>query len=143
MTKIFIGSDHAGFDLKQDILNAEFNGLSFVDCGTHSSERTDYPTYAKKVCAEVLKNPNSFGVLICYTGIGMSIAANRHLGIRAALCATLSDVKLSRHHNNANVLVLGAHAISKNNAIEMINTFITTLFEAGRHLTRIQQIDNL
>lgn len=142
MTKIFIGSDHAGFKLKQAILKASLIPQALTDCGTNSGESTDYPIYAQSVCTEVLKNSDSLGVLICGSGIGMSIAANRYKGIRAALCHTEKDASLSRQHNNANILVLAANTTNEAQALKMIENFIQTPFEGGRHLRRIQQIDN-
>lgn len=141
MTKIFIGSDHAGFELKTAIQSEFVMEYNVIDCGTSSAESTDYPIFARAVCENILNNANTIGILICATGIGMSIAANRYSGIRAALCRTNKDVKLARHHNNANVLVLGAANTSSNEALEMIKTFISTLFDGGRHEKRIKQID--
>lgn len=142
MTKIFIGSDHAGFKLKQAILKASLTPQALTDCGANSAESTDYPMYAQSVCTEVLKNSDSLGILICGSGIGMSIAANRYKGIRAALCHTEKDASLSRQHNNANILVLAANTTNEAQALKMIENFIQTPFEGGRHLRRIQQIDN-
>jgi RpiB/LacA/LacB family sugar-phosphate isomerase len=141
MTKIFIGSDHAGFELKQAILQELGIELDIHDCGTNSTERTDYPVFAKAVCNQLLKTANAIGILICSTGIGMSIAANRHSSIRAALCRNLKDAKLSRHHNNANVLVLGASSTPADTAFNMVDTFLNTPFDGGRHEQRICQLD--
>lgn len=141
MTKIFIGSDHAGFELKTGL--KEHLALEHLvsDCGTDSVEKTDYPVFAKAVCSEVLQDPESIGILICSSGIGMSIAANRFSGIRAALCRTVKDIKLGRQHNNANVLVLGASNVSEDEALNMVHTFISTPFHGGRHARRIEQIE--
>lgn len=141
MTKIFIGSDHAGFELKSAIHGELLLEHSVTDCGTHSTDSVDYPTFAHEVATNVLSNDGAFGVLICATGIGMSIAANRHRGIRAALCRGMKDVKLARHHNDANVLVLGATNTSPDETIEMIKAFITTTFDGGRHEKRINLLD--
>lgn len=141
MTKIFIGSDHAGFQLKEAIQAELLMEYSFEDCGTFSKESTDYPTFANAVSYNVLNNPGTIGVLICASGIGMSIAANRHPGVRAALCRTMKDTKVARHHNNANILVLGALNITVDKAIDMIKTFMATPFDGGRHARRINQID--
>lgn len=141
MTKIFIGSDHAGFQLKSFILNELSFEHAFTDLGTKSADSVDYPVFAKQVTKNVLSNTGSIGILICATGIGMSIAANRHRGIRAALCRSIKDVKLARHHNNANVLVLGAANISADEALEMIGAFLLTTFDGGRHENRINQLD--
>lgn len=141
MTKIFIGSDHAGFELKSFILNELSFEHAFTDLGTKSADSVDYPVFAKQVTNSILSNTDSIGILICATGIGMSIAANRHRGIRAALCRSTKDVKLARHHNNANVLVLGAANISADEALEMIRAFLSTTFDGGRHENRINQLD--
>lgn len=141
MTKIFMGSDHAGFELKSAIQAELLLEHSVTDCGALSTDSVDYPTFANAVSKNVLSNEGAFGVLICATGIGMSIAANRHRGIRAALCRGMKDVKLARHHNNANVLVLGASNVSPDEAIEMIKAFITTTFDGGRHEKRIKLLD--
>lgn len=141
MTKIFIGSDHAGFELKSAILDELILEHDITDFGTQSVDSVDYPLFAKQVANGVLSNKDSFGILICSTGIGMSIAANRHRGIRAALCRSMKDVKLARHHNNANVLALGATNTSIDEAIEMIKAFLTTTFDGGRHENRINLLD--
>lgn len=141
MTKIFIGSDHAGFELKSAVQGELLMESDVIDCGAFSSESTDYPIFAGAVCKNVLANSQAIGILICATGIGMSIAANRHRGIRAALCRTMKDVKLARHHNNANVLVLGALNVAADEVLDMIKAFIRTPFDGGRHERRIKQID--
>jgi ribose 5-phosphate isomerase B len=141
MTKIFIGSDHAGFDLKSAIYSELMLEHAVTDCGADSAESVDYPLFSKKVAQEVLSNAGSIGILICATGIGMSIAANRHRGIRAALCRGVKDVKLARHHNNANVLVLGASYTQTDEAIEMIKAFLATSFDGGRHEKRTNLLD--
>ncbi len=141
--KIFLGSDHAGFDLKEKIkefLGSE--GFDFVDLGTSSKESCDYPIFAQKVCKEVLKN-NGYGILICGTGIGMSMCANRYKGIRAALCTNEYMAKMSRLHNDANVLCIGARVIGEALAIEIVREFISTQFEGGRHKRRIDLIDKI
>lgn len=141
MTKIFIGSDRAGFELKSVIYAELVLEHTVVDCGTNSTDSVDYPLFANEVAKNVLSTTGSIGVLICATGIGMSIAANRHRGIRAALCRGVKDVKLARHHNDANVLVLGATHTSQDEALEMINTFLSTPFDGGRHEKRINLLD--
>ncbi|MCR5224984.1 MAG: ribose 5-phosphate isomerase B [Alphaproteobacteria bacterium] len=139
MPLIFIASDHAGFELKQYLI--ETLNEDIRDLGTYSAESCDYPMYANKLTEEVLHNSNSVGILICGSGIGMSIVANRKKGIRAALCFNKETAELARKHNDANVLVLGARFISKEHATECIQIFLHTQFEGGRHLRRIQQID--
>lgn len=141
MTKIFIGSDHAGFELKSVLQDELLLEYLVTDCGANSTDSVDYPLFAHDVANNVLSNPDSIGILICATGIGMSIAANRHRGIRAALCRGVKDVKLARHHNNANVLVLGATHTSPDEAIEMIKAFLSTSFDGGRHEKRINLLD--
>ena len=141
MTKIFIGSDHAGFQLKNAIINELMLEYEIVDCGTSSQESTDYPVYGHIVAKHVQETPNSIGVLMCATGIGMSITANRHHGIRAALCHSVKETKLARHHNNANILILGAAHMPSDIALEMIKSFLATSFDGGRHERRINQID--
>lgn len=141
MTKIFIGSDHAGFHLKEAIINELMLEYEIVDCGASSTDSTDYPIYAHAVAEQVSEQAGAIGVLICASGIGMSITANRHRGIRAALCHSVKETKLARHHNNANILVLGASHTSGDIAVEMIKSFLATPFDGGRHERRIHQID--
>lgn len=138
---IFIASDHAGFNFKQEIIRA-FDGskLNFIDLGTNSTDSVDYPDFANKLCDKILENKNTFGILICGSGIGMSIAANRHHGIRAALCNESLSAKLARMHNDANVLCMGARLIGISMAEEIINTFLNTSFEGGRHIKRIEKL---
>ncbi len=141
--KVFIGSDHAGFELKEkikDLLSSK--NIQVEDLGTYSKESCDYPVFAKKVCEHVLKE-DSIGILICGTGIGMSMCANRFKGIRAALCTNEYMAKMSRLHNDANILCLGARVIGESLAKEIVEVFISTPFEEGRHLRRINLIDNL
>lgn len=143
MAKIFIGSDHAGCAVKSKIIECSSSEHPMQDLGTFSENSADYPDYAKLVCENVLSEAANIGVLICSTGIGMSIIANRYKGIRAALCRNLNDVKLARQHNNANVLVIGASTTSGPDAVKMLNLFLKTAFEGGRHLRRINLIDNI
>ena len=139
MPQIFIASDHAGFELKQYLIE-KFQG-KLQDLGTYSAESCDYPIYAHKLTEEVLHTPDSIGILICGSGVGMSIAANREKGIRAALCSNEEIAELSRKHNDANVLVLGARFISRQCAVNCVNKFLQTQFEGGRHLRRVELID--
>lgn len=140
---IYIASDHAGYLTKLKIISLfEKHQLEFKDLGTNSTDSVDYPDYAHILAKNVLKDPQSVGILICRTGIGMSIGANRHKGIRAALCRSPKDAKLSREHNNANVLVLGAGGCChKRKAI--IKTFLNTKFEGGRHTKRVEKLDEI
>lgn len=140
-----IGSDHAGFELKRELIKSfETRSITLVDEGTYSNESCDYPDYAAKVCKEVLNNHAEFGVLICYTGVGISIAANKFKGIRAALINDKETAKLAREHNNANIICFGAKNITKEEAIECINVFISTEFSNGeRHVRRLNKIKGL
>ena len=141
--KISIGSDHAGFKLKEAIKNyLTGKGYDVKDFGTNSEESVDYPDYAKLVARDVIKN-NSRGILICGTGIGMSMAANKIKGIRAARCVNERDAELSRMHNDANVLTLGARITPKAKAKRIVDVFLKTPFEAGRHIQRIKKIHDL
>ena len=143
LVNIIIGSDHAGFDLKE-LCKAhltQMEGTAVNDIGVFCRESADYPRIAHRVAQDVAKNEASRGVLICGTGLGMSIEANRHKGIRAALCHNLYTTRMSRAHNDANILVMGARVIGEGIAIEMLELFLKTPFEGGRHLLRIDQID--
>jgi ribose 5-phosphate isomerase B len=142
MTKIAIASDHAGFKLKSQCIEL-LTALSYkvLDLGAYSGENSvDYPDYAKLVCEELVEENSNVGILICGSGIGMSIAANRVSNIRAALCLNVDMAFTSRAHNNANVLVMGSRITSYDQAKEIIMKFLNTSFEGGRHLNRIQKI---
>ena len=141
MKKIFISSDHAGFSLKKKVLDfLKKKKLSFQDLGPFSDKSVDYPLYAHKLANNVKKNKRHVGILICGSGTGMNIAANKHRNIRAAQCFSLKSTKLSRLHNDANVITLGSRLISKNNALLYISAFLNTKFEGGRHLRRVKKI---
>ena len=135
--KIFIASDHAGFELKNK-LNNHFS--SIIDLGTNSNQSVDYPDYAHKLTNEVLNNKESVGILICASGVGMSIAANRDPKIRAGLVHKAELAKLIRQHNNANVLVLPGRFIDIHEAIKCVENFLNTEFESGRHKKRIDKL---
>ena len=142
--KIALGADHAGYEYKDKLISyLTENGYSCVDCGTNDPESVDYPVYASKVCELVRSKECDFGILVCGTGIGMSIAANKHRGIRAALCNEPESTAMTRHHNNSNVLCLGARMISFETALELTNVFISTEFDGGRHERRIEMLDKL
>jgi len=143
LMKIIIGSDHAGFDLKEEIkafLETEL-GHEVEDVGVFNKDSADYPVMAQKVAGAITEEKFPFGILICGTGIGMSIAANRYKGVRAALCHNILTARLSRQHNDANILAMGGRIIGVSLAQEMVREFLTTSFEGGRHKRRIDQID--
>ena len=135
--KLYIASDHAGFALKSKLC-VFFKSL--VDLGTNSEESVDYPDFAHKLTNEVLKDNSNLGILICGTGVGMSMAANRVKGNRAGLVSNNEIARLIRQHNNANVLVLPGRFMDEEEAIKSVKTFIETEFEAGRHQARIDKI---
>ena len=138
---IAIASDHAGFELKEQLAQ-ELQQLGFEthDLGPASTESVDYPDYANALCEWVLKQPDGKGILICGSGIGMSMAANRHKGIRAALVHSGLEANLTRKHNNANVLCLGARIIGIEVAKDAVKQFVPTGFEGGRHVRRIEKL---
>ena len=141
MKKIFISSDHAGFKLKEEIKShLSKKKISFKDMGPFNDDRVDYPDYAHKVARKVNTNKNNVGILVCGSGMGMNIAANRHKNIRAAQCFNLKSTKLSRLHNDANIITLGSRLLNKKLALNCVNTFLNTKFEGGRHLKRIKKI---
>ena len=141
LRKIFISSDHAGFLLKKNVVKFLLKKkFYFTDLGPFSRDSVDYPYYAHKLAKNVQKNKKFVGILICGSGTGMSIAANKHRNIRAAQCFSVKSTKLSRLHNDANVITLGSRLISKNNAIKYISVFLNTKFEGGRHLRRVKKI---
>ena len=135
---IYIASDHAGFSLKNQIIES-YN--EFIDLGTNNEERVDYPDFAINLIEKINKNENSKGVLICGSGVGMSIAANRDNNIRAGLAFNSEVAGLIRKHNNANVLVLPGRFMNIQEALKCINNFLNSKFEGGRHLNRINKIN--
>ena len=141
MKKIYISSDHAGFKLKEVIKDyLSKKKIKFQDLGPNNNDRVDYPDFAHKVARKVKTNKKNVGILVCGSGMGMSIAANRHKNIRAAQCFNLKSTKLSRLHNDANVITLGSRLLSKKNALNCISIFLNTKFEGGRHTKRIRKI---
>jgi len=141
LKKIFISSDHAGFKLKEEIKSHLLKKkLSFQDLGPFNDDRVDYPDYAHKVAKKVKANKSNVGILVCGSGMGMNIAANRHKNIRAAQCFNLKSTKLSRLHNDANIITLGSRLLNKKLALNCVNTFLNTKFEGGRHSKRIKKI---
>ena len=141
MKKIFISSDHAGFKLKETIKDYLKNKkIKFHDLGPNDDGSVDYPDYAHKVARKVKLNKTNIGILVCGSGTGMNIAANKHKNIRAAQCFNLKSTKLSRLHNDANVITLGSRLITRKNAIRFVSVFLNTKFDGGRHLKRIKKI---
>ena len=141
MSKIFIASDHAGFNLKEVIKKyLSKKKLAFQDLGPENDKSVDYPIYAHNVAKKVKVSKNNVGILICGSGTGMNITANKHKNIRAAQCFNLKSTKLSRLHNDANIITLGSRLISKKNALNFVGIFLKTKFEGGRHLKRIRKI---
>ena len=141
MKNIFISSDHAGYNLKEEIKKyLKIKKIKFTDLGPYNNYKVDYPFYAHKVAREVKKNKNNTGILVCGSGTGMSITANKHKNIRAAQCFNVKSTKLSRLHNDANVITLGSRLLSKKNALTYIDIFLKTKFEGGRHLKRVKKI---
>ena len=141
MKKLFISSDHAGYKLKEEIKKKFKNKYSFLDLGTDNSKiSVNYPDYAHRLCKKVANNSKNIGILVCGSGMGMSMAANRHKKIRAAMCYSVKNSKLSRLHNNANIITLGSRLTKKNTAFKCIDIFINTKFEGGRHNKRVKKI---
>ena len=141
MKKIFISSDHAGFKLKELIkLYLNKKKLRFSDLGPSNNVRVDYPDFAHKVARKVKISKNNVGILVCGSGMGMNIAANRHKNIRAAQCFNLKSTKLSRLHNDANIITLGSRLLTKKNALNCVSIFLNTKFEGGRHIKRVKKI---
>ena len=141
MKKIFISSDHAGFKLKENIkMYLDKKNYRYFDLGPENSNRVDYPDYAHKVAKKVKLNKNHVGILVCGSGTGMAISANKTKGIRAAVCYNLRSTRLSRQHNNANIIALGSRLTKKKDALKLIEIFLKTKFEGGRHLKRIKKI---
>ena len=141
LKKIFISSDHAGFKLKVIIKKyLDKKKYVYTDLGPNNDSKVDYPDYAHKVAKKVKINKNHFGILICGSGMGMNITANRHKNIRAAQCFNLKSTKLSRLHNDANIITLGSRLLTKKNALNCVSIFLDTKFEGGRHAKRIKKI---
>jgi len=138
--KIYIASDHAGFNLKEEILKKSKDDC--IDLGTNNSDSVDYPEYAQKIVEKIKFDKDSLGILICGSGIGMSIAANRDEFIRAGLAFNPEVAKLMRMHNNANILVLPGRFINVQEALKCVDNFIGTDFEGGRHQNRINKLNN-
>ena len=140
---IGIASDHAGFALK-GVVKAYLTekGYTVIDCGTDSEASCDYPVFAKALCKEINDGNAQLGILICGTGIGMSMAANKVKGIRAALCSDCFSAKFTRAHNDSNVMCLGARVMGEGLALELVDIFLNTPFEGGKHLRRINMLED-
>lgn len=138
---VYLGADHGGFELKEDLKkHLDDNGFKVIDCGTDSTDSVDYAPIAEKTCKSVLSDSGSLGILCCGTGIGMSMAANKVKGIRAACCSDYFSAKFTRLHNNANVLCMGGRVVGAGLAMELADVFLNTAFEGGRHQRRVDQI---
>lgn len=139
--KIAIGADHAGYEYKKQIINyLESKGIEVKDYGAYSEESVDYPDFAHPVCNAIESNEYELGILICGSGNGISITANKHQGIRSAICWNATITELARQHNNANIITLPARFISQEEAISYVDIFINTEFEGGRHERRVNKI---
>lgn len=142
--KYFIGTDHAGIECKNFVKELfEKNGHEVVDLGPFNNDRVDYPDYAKKVCNEVLKNENSKGILICGTGLGMMMSANKFPGIRAALCHNSYSAKMAKEHNDANILCLGARVSGPGMLESIVENWENSTFQGGRHANRVEKINSI
>ena len=138
---VLLASDHAGFKLKERIKSFLIKkGKKVLDLGTKNKNSVDYPDYAHLLSKKMRNDKDQLGILICGSGAGMVMAANKHKNIRAALCYNAKSTKLSRQHNNANVMTIGARLIKKNTALMCVNTFLKTKFDGGRHLRRVKKI---
>ncbi len=138
MKTIAIGCDHGAYELKDKVVKHLIDlGYNVIDKGTNGPESVHYPIYAHEVCLSLQNNEAELGILLCSTGIGMSMAANKHHGIRAALCADTYSARLTRMHNDANVLCIGALVVGSALAIDIVDSFINASFEGGRHKTRV------
>ena len=139
--RVILASDHAGFKLKESIKKFLLKKRKKVlDLGTKDSKSVDYPDFAHSLSRKIKNNKNEFGILICGSGIGMDMTANKHKNIRAALCYDIKSTRLSRQHNNANVMAIGARLTKKNVALKCVSTFIKTKFDGGRHIRRVKKI---
>tara|TARA_B100001564_G_C20467301_1_gene590920 strand:+ start:398 stop:835 length:438 start_codon:yes stop_codon:yes gene_type:complete len=139
--KVCIASDHAGYKLKEDIKNfLILKNISIIDLGPINDSSVDYPDFAKRVSNRVKTKKSDIGILVCGSGTGMAISANKIKKIRAAVCYNLTSTRLSRQHNNANIIALGSRLTKKTTALKLISVFLSTKFEGGRHLRRVKKI---
>lgn len=143
--KIVIGCDHAGFSMKDTVIeHIKKRGFECVDVGTYSADSCHYPIYAHRVCERILSGECALGILICGTGIGMSIAANKHDGIRAACCSDTFSARLTREHNDANVLCFGERVVGKGLALELVDAFLDAEYlNSGNHVTRVEMLSDI
>ena len=144
MNKIIIGCDHGGIELKNEIkAHLEKRGIDVTDVGTYTAESCNYPDYARALCTRIQRGEFERGILVCGTGIGMSIAANKHNGIRAACCSDTFSARMTRMHNDANVLCLGGRVVGAGLACDMVDLFVDTEFEGGRQSTRDSMLGDI
>ena len=141
MEKIIIGCDHGGLELKNEIIcHLNKRGIEVTDVGTYTADSCNYPDYARALCKRIQSGEFERGILVCGTGIGMSMGANKHNGIRAACCSDTFSARMTRMHNDANVLCLGGRVVGAGLACDMVDLFVDTDFEGGRHTARVQMI---
>ena len=141
MKKISLSSDHAGFQLKESIKKFLIKkNIKVIDLGPKNKDSVDYPDYAKKVARNVIAKKSDMGILVCGSGTGMAMSANKFKKIRAVVCYNKASTRLSRQHNNANIMALGARLTKKTNALKLVNVFLNTKFEGGRHLRRVNKV---
>ncbi len=141
--RIVIASDHAGFSLKEQVKkHLDEKGIAYTDLGTNSTESVDYPEYAHRLCETIMSGDGDMGILVCGTGIGMSMVANKHAGIRAACVSDVFSAKATRQHNNANVVCFGGRVVGGGLAIEIVDAFLSTEYEGGRHERRINMVNS-
>jgi len=141
MKKLVIGCDHAAVELKKQVIeHLQQRGFAVEDVGTYTADSCDYPVYAHKLCRKIQSGEFPLGILICGTGVGMSMAANKHKGIRAACCSDTFSARLTRLHNNANVLCFGARVVGMGLAFDLVDAFVDAEFEGGKHARRVDLI---
>ncbi len=142
--KLAIGSDHIGYPLKQHIIQyLQAKGHELIDCGTNSTERCNYPVYGQRVALKVVNKEVDYGILICGTGVGISLAANKVDGIRAVVCSESYSAALSRSHNNTNIVAFGARVVGEAVAEQIVDAFLETEFEGGRHQVRVDMLSEI
>lgn len=144
MKKIILGADHGGYELKNTVKAHLLSlGYEVTDVGTDSAQSCDYPIFASRLCKKIQSGEAELGILVCGTGIGMSMAANKHRGIRAACCSDTFSARLTRLHNNANILCIGARVVGAGLAIDLVEAFINAEFEGDRHIKRLSLIEDI